>query len=162
MYTPDQIADIIREVRIWFEDSFGRIGSEIGDWKTPNFPYNINEMLWHIAESDWFAKEHIVLGHLEAKYQPYTPEKDFSYYKAEYLSQNKALEEAVRKITSEQINAEMEFPGADGVGRDHPLMPMWRQILRLNFHTVHHIATCKIIRGVKGRLDGESQKWPPY
>ncbi|MHA1712659.1 MAG: hypothetical protein ACTSW4_01240, partial [Candidatus Ranarchaeia archaeon] len=70
MFEPNQIADIIKEVRVWFEDSFVNIDGAIGAWRPPNFPYTINEMLWHIAESDWFTREHIINGNTTATYQP--------------------------------------------------------------------------------------------
>ena len=162
MYEPDQLADIIHEVRIWFEDGLQNIQKDIGDWHAPNFPYTINEMLWHIAESDWFTREHIIDGNVTAKYPPYSPDKDFNYWKGEYLAQNQMLENRIRQLSREEVNAEIEFPGVDGAGRDHPVMPLWRQVLRINFHTVSHIGTCRILRGLKGRLSGEKQNWPPY
>ena len=79
-------------------------------------------------------------------------------YIADYKTQNKELEETVLKMSSEHLNSSQTYMSMWG----EITIPVGQIIMNDVFHIIGHINVISFARGLRGRIQGEHQKWPPY
>ena len=157
------IIQLLENEREWADKVLANIDESLLDWPIPDTPYTVSWLLWHIGETHHWVDH----GVLQMKKEDGNPigfpqwEKG-KYTIPEYISDfkkyNKELADTVSKMTTEQLNTKQKYLSMWGDSE----LAVGQIIVEDLFHVIGHLNVISFARGLRGRVQGEKQKWPPY
>ncbi|MHA1861764.1 MAG: DinB family protein [Candidatus Ranarchaeia archaeon] len=162
-YTPETLTQLLKDERKWADRVFAKISEDLLDWPIPDTPYTVSWLLWHLGESHHWVN-HAVLQMKKEDGTPigYPPwergKKTLKEYIRDYKDQSQDLEKTVSHMTTEQLNTPQKYLSMWG----EITIPVGQIITNSVFHIIGHLNVISFARGLRGRIQGEKQKWPPY
>ncbi|MHA1713260.1 MAG: DinB family protein [Candidatus Ranarchaeia archaeon] len=162
-YTAEMLVQLLQDEREWTDKVLSKIDETLLEWPIPNTPYTVSWLLWHIGESHHWVNH----GVLQMKKEDGEPigypkwekgSKTIQEYIEAFKKQSKDLEETVSKMTEQQLNTKQKYLSMWG----DAVLPVGQIVVEDVFHVIGHLNVISFARGLRGRIQGEKQKWPPY
>jgi hypothetical protein len=175
-FTKDGLTALLETERIWMRKLYppGYLPEEVSVWDVPNTPYTVEWLLWHIGESHNWVR----IGVLEMKKEdgegigyPKFKSGEFSVDERidQFLHESRELQKKVESFSEKEINTLTTHLSMFGHRQDptgsmfaKQTVPLGQIVYEDAFHVLGHMTTISYIQGLKGRMEGEKQTWPPY
>ena len=162
-YTVNMIKELLQDEREWADKVLAKADDSLLDWEIPNTPYTVSWLLWHIGETHHWVN-HGVLKMKKEDGEPigYPKWEKGKTKLQEYISifkkESEALESTVATMTEDQLNTKQKYLSMFGDAE----LPVGQIVIEDIFHVIGHLNVISFARGLRGRINGEQQKWPPY
>ncbi|MHA1917640.1 MAG: hypothetical protein ACTSUV_04925 [Candidatus Ranarchaeia archaeon] len=175
-FSKKSLVTLLEMERIWISKLFpkGYLTDEMGVWEVPNTPYTLNWLLWHIAESHNWVR----IGVLEMKKEggepigyPKFKSGEFSVDEriSIFLKESRELQKKIESFSEKELSKMTTHLSMFGKQKDpsgsvfaKQTVPLGQIVYEDVFHVIGHMNVISYIKGLKGRMEGEKQKWPPY
>ncbi|MHA2406997.1 MAG: hypothetical protein ACXACA_01320 [Candidatus Ranarchaeia archaeon] len=164
-YSKQSLTDLLKWQRVWVRKKFpkGELKKEVVTWEVPNTPFTIEGLLWQISEVYHWVR----VGILEMRksngtqigYPKFESGSDSVEERIEqFLEMNRALQKKVEDLSDEELNSMITHMGPSG----EQTVPLGYVVAQDVFITTGTLYNISFIHGLKRRMEGEKQKWPPY
>ncbi|MHA1917099.1 MAG: hypothetical protein ACTSUV_02160 [Candidatus Ranarchaeia archaeon] len=164
-FSKSGLKSLIEMERVWIRKVFpeNSVSEDVGIWDVPNTPYSVEWLLWHLSEShNWVRNAVLGMRKKDGKPIGYAKFKSKEFKVDErieiFLKESKKLQEKVESISEEELNEMTTHLSMFG----EQTVPLAQIVYEDIYHVIGHMNVISYIKGLKGRMSGEKQKWPPY
>ncbi|MHA2407684.1 MAG: hypothetical protein ACXACA_04885 [Candidatus Ranarchaeia archaeon] len=164
-FSKQGLVALLETERSWVRKVFpeGKLTQETVVWNVPDTPYDIEWLLWHISESHHWVRVAVLemrkrdgepIGYPKFEAGSSTGEERIEAF----LAESKKFQKKVEEMSEKELNENITHLSMFG----EQTVPLAQVVVEDIMHVIGHLNVISFIKGLKGRKEGEKQKWPPY